>query len=302
MNSVATVPHCVPLCSRNCLSCSVATAQEQGPPPSSIQRADSPLTEGTPPRCAARQPTGGVPSFPAACCPRLQCQRRRFRPRPLASMLHRRSQVSAADFFASMPQPQRPSQLVVSVVSPLRRALFLPLVRPPTRPFPPVLVLHLLPAATRLGTAHALLREIQCPGCPIKPQTFLLLLRLYWRGALYTLVAEVFDQMRHWGFRPQCLGPERRPRHPSQGRPSRNGSVRCAPGRRPITSPTPSCSLIAAGRGTQKRCSRDFNKPLLLSRLFLLAAVRLEPCPSFCSCLLSRLSLVASPPRPCGFV
>ena len=71
--------------------------------------------------------------------------------------------------------------------------------------------------------------------------------------------------------------------------------------RRPITSPTPSCSLIAAGRGTQKRCSRDFNKPLLLSRLFLLAAVRLEPCPSFCSCLLSRLSQVASPPRPCGF-
>ncbi|KAJ1296086.1 hypothetical protein BS78_01G272000 [Paspalum vaginatum] len=168
-----------------------------------------------------------VPSFPPAYCPRLQCQRRRLRTRPLASMLHaarRRRTPSlpaalAAAFFASKPQPQTPPQLptpklVEAVVSRcpsdgLALSFFLWCARRPGYFHPPSSFDHLLPAASRLasrlGTAHALLLELQGLGCPIKPQTFLLLLRLYWRGGLYPTVLDLFDQMSLWGFQPNAF-------------------------------------------------------------------------------------------------
>ncbi|PUZ39901.1 hypothetical protein GQ55_9G380800 [Panicum hallii var. hallii] len=255
---------------------------------SSIQRANSQLPEGTPPhRAAANRRRLSAGNGARSILP---CRRRCLRPRPLASML---PAALAAAFFASKPRPQRPPQLLTPQLIDshgLALSFFLWCARRPGYFHPSSSFDRLLPAtATRLGTAPALLRELQCLGCPIKPQTFLLLLRLYWRGALYTLVAEVFDQMCLWGFRPNAFAWNVVLDILLREGPSRNGSVRCAPGAQ-LTSPTPSCSLIAAGRGTQKCCSRDFNQALLLSRLSLLAAIRLEPCPSFCSCFLSLLS------------
>ncbi|OEL16226.1 putative pentatricopeptide repeat-containing protein [Dichanthelium oligosanthes] len=125
----------------------------------------------------------------------------------------------AAASFASKPQPQRPlqlptPQLVDAVISRcpsdgLALSFFLWCARRPGYFHPSSSFDRLLPAATRfasrLGTAHALLRELQCLGCPIKPQTFLLLVRLYWRGGLYPVVLELFDQIRLWGFHPNVF-------------------------------------------------------------------------------------------------
>nr|XP_034574890.1 uncharacterized protein LOC117838825 [Setaria viridis]TKV94695.1 hypothetical protein SEVIR_9G312366v2 [Setaria viridis] len=172
---------------------------------SSIQRADPPAAGRRSPkehrRVAANRrrwsdATVLVPSFPPASCPRLQCQRRRLRPRPLASMLHAARRWTpplpatlAAAFFSSKPQPQRPRQLLTpqlvdAVVSRcpsdgLALSFFLWCARRPGNFHPPSSFDRLLPAATRiasrLGTAHALLRELQRLGCPIKPRTFHLL-------------------------------------------------------------------------------------------------------------------------------
>ncbi|XP_062200445.1 putative pentatricopeptide repeat-containing protein At1g16830 isoform X2 [Phragmites australis] len=122
----------------------------------------------------------------------------------------------AAFFFASKPQPPPlPSpQLVDAAVSrcpsdALALSFFLWCARRPGYFHPPSSFDRLLPAGTRLAsrlrTAPALLRELQGLGCPVKPQTFLLLLRLYWRGGLYPLVLQLFDQMPLWGFRPNAF-------------------------------------------------------------------------------------------------
>ncbi|KAF8748888.1 hypothetical protein HU200_012815 [Digitaria exilis] len=161
---------------------------------------------------------------------RLQCQRRRLRPLPPACMLHaarRRTPppllpaALAAAFFASKPRPPPPPpsplptpRIVDAAVSrcpsdALALSFFLWCARRPGYFHPPSSFDSLLPAAARLadrlGTAPALLRELQGLGCPIKAQTFLLLLRLYWRGGLYPLVLELFEQMPLWGFQPNAF-------------------------------------------------------------------------------------------------
>uniref|UniRef100_K3ZFK3 Pentacotripeptide-repeat region of PRORP domain-containing protein n=1 Tax=Setaria italica TaxID=4555 RepID=K3ZFK3_SETIT len=135
---------------------------------------------------------------------------RRRPPPPLPAAL-------AAAFFASKPHPPLPPpapQIVDAAVSrcpsdALALSFFLWCARRPGYFHPPSSFDRLLPAAarlaSRLGTAPALLRELQGLGCPIKPQTFLLLLRLYWRGGLYLLVLDLFEQMPLWGFQPNAF-------------------------------------------------------------------------------------------------
>ncbi|XP_062205699.1 putative pentatricopeptide repeat-containing protein At1g16830 [Phragmites australis] len=118
-------------------------------------------------------------------------------------MLHaaRRRTPPLPAFFASKPHP--PLLLVHAAVSrcpsdALALPFFLCCARSPGYFHPPSSFDRLLPAP-------ALLRELKSLGCPIRPQTFLLLLRLYWRGGLYQLVLELFDQMPLWGFRPNAF-------------------------------------------------------------------------------------------------
>uniref|UniRef100_A0ACD5U4A1 Uncharacterized protein n=1 Tax=Avena sativa TaxID=4498 RepID=A0ACD5U4A1_AVESA len=118
----------------------------------------------------------------------------------------------AAAFFAAKPEPQLPPlspRLVDAAVSrcpsdAVALSFFLWCARRPAYFHPPSSFDCVLPAATRLAsrlrTAPALLHELQSLGCPISPHTFLLLLRLYWRGGLYPLVLHLFDQMPTWGF------------------------------------------------------------------------------------------------------
>ncbi|CAM0956020.1 unnamed protein product [Alopecurus aequalis] len=118
----------------------------------------------------------------------------------------------AAAFFAAKPEPQPPllsPRLVDAAVSrcpsdAIALSFFLWCARRPPYFHPPSSFDCVLPAATRLasrlGTAPALLHELQSIGCPIRPHTFLLLLRLYWRGGLYPLVLHLFEQMPLWGF------------------------------------------------------------------------------------------------------
>nr|CAB3465532.1 unnamed protein product [Digitaria exilis] len=146
----------------------------------------------------------------------LHAARRRTPPPPLLPA------ALAAAFFASKPRPPPPPppsplptpRIVDAAVSrcpsdALALSFFLWCARRPGYFHPPSSFDRLLPAAARLadrlGTASALLRELQGLGCPIKAQTFLLLLRLYWRGGLYPLVLELFEQMPLWGFQPNAF-------------------------------------------------------------------------------------------------
>jgi pentatricopeptide repeat protein len=135
----------------------------------------------------------------------------RRRPPPLPAAL-------AVASLASKPHPQPPPlltpQLVDAAVSrcpsdALAVSFFLWFSRRPGYFHPPCSFDRLVPAATRLasrlGTASSLLRELDGLGCPIRPQTFLLLLRLYWRGDLYPLVLQLFEQMTLWGFHPNSF-------------------------------------------------------------------------------------------------
>ncbi|KAL6642619.1 hypothetical protein ACP70R_020800 [Stipagrostis hirtigluma subsp. patula] len=140
----------------------------------------------------------------------LRAARRRAPPLPAAL---------AAAFFSAKPQPPPPPlvptpQLVDAAVArcpsdALALSFFLWCARRPGYFHPPSSFDRLLPAATRLAsrlrTAPALLHELQGLGCPIRPHTFLLLLRLYWRGGQFDLVLELFDQMPLWGFRPNAF-------------------------------------------------------------------------------------------------
>ncbi|KAK3153409.1 hypothetical protein QOZ80_2BG0172110 [Eleusine coracana subsp. coracana] len=133
----------------------------------------------------------------------------RRRPPPLPAALAAASVASKAQ----TPPPLTP-QLVDAAVSrcpsdALAVSFFLWCARRPGYFHPPCSFDRLLPAATRLasrlGTASSLIRELHGLGCPIKPQTFLLLLRLYWRGGLYPLVLQLFEQMPLWGFHPNAF-------------------------------------------------------------------------------------------------
>ncbi|KAG2539047.1 hypothetical protein PVAP13_9NG364514 [Panicum virgatum] len=223
-------------------------------------------------------------------------------------MLPSRAQVGAAAFFAPKPQPQRPPAAANAVACRLRRlplplrrprALFLPLVRPPPRLLPPVLLGPRHPPRHR---ARASPRD-PVPRLPHQAPDFPPARALLARGPLHSRCGGIRSNVS-LGIQSPMPSPGTSSSTSFSGKAisKRIGEMRT---RRPITSPTPSCSLIAAGRGTQKWCSRDFNQALLLSRLFLLAAVRVEAwnhVRAFCSCFLSRLSQVASPPRPCGHV
>ncbi|PWZ55267.1 putative pentatricopeptide repeat-containing protein [Zea mays] len=137
-------------------------------------------------------------------------------------MLHgtrRRTAPLAAAFFASKPQPQPPPQLPTPQIveaavarcpsDGIALSFFLWCARRPGYFHPPSSFDRLLPAASRLasrlGTANKLIRELQALGVHVKPQTFLLLLRLYWRGGLYPIVLDLFYQMRLWGFQPNAF-------------------------------------------------------------------------------------------------
>ncbi|XP_022744907.1 putative pentatricopeptide repeat-containing protein At1g16830 isoform X2 [Durio zibethinus] len=54
-------------------------------------------------------------------------------------------------------------------------------------------------------TLRRIVGELENVGCVIKPQTFLLLLRIYWRGGLYGMVFETFDEMGTFGFTPNTF-------------------------------------------------------------------------------------------------
>ncbi|MBA0600748.1 putative pentatricopeptide repeat-containing protein At1g16830 [Gossypium raimondii] len=54
-------------------------------------------------------------------------------------------------------------------------------------------------------TVRRIVGELENIGCVIKPQTFLLLLRIYWRSALYGMVFETFHEMAAFGFTPNTF-------------------------------------------------------------------------------------------------
>ncbi|KAJ4959260.1 hypothetical protein NE237_026371 [Protea cynaroides] len=57
----------------------------------------------------------------------------------------------------------------------------------------------------RLKSVKALVRELECFGCYTKPQTFLILMRIYWRGGIYKLVLEAFEEMVGYGYSPNIF-------------------------------------------------------------------------------------------------
>ena len=57
----------------------------------------------------------------------------------------------------------------------------------------------------RYETVGGVVRGLESIGCLTKAQTFLLLLRIYWRGGMYHMVFEAFDQMGCYGFSPNTF-------------------------------------------------------------------------------------------------
>ena len=62
---------------------------------------------------------------------------------------------------------------------------------------------------TQLTKKYVIVRrivgELENVGCVIKPQTFFLLLRIYWRCGLYGMIFETFDEMGTFGFTPNIF-------------------------------------------------------------------------------------------------
>ncbi|XVF24291.1 hypothetical protein REPUB_Repub13aG0114900 [Reevesia pubescens] len=54
-------------------------------------------------------------------------------------------------------------------------------------------------------TVKRIIGELENVGCVIKPQIFLLLLRICWRGGLYGMIFETFDEMGTFGFTPNTF-------------------------------------------------------------------------------------------------
>ncbi|KAF3944669.1 hypothetical protein CMV_028892 [Castanea mollissima] len=57
----------------------------------------------------------------------------------------------------------------------------------------------------RYETVGGVVRGLESIGCVTKAQTFLLLLRIYWRGGMYDMVFEAFEQMGYFGFKPNTF-------------------------------------------------------------------------------------------------
>lgn len=68
---------------------------------------------------------------------------------------------------------------------------------------------HMISVVTRLTgrfeTVRGIVGELARVGCVIKAQTFLLFLRIYWRGEMYGMVLEAFDEMGRFGFTPNTF-------------------------------------------------------------------------------------------------
>ncbi|XP_034696859.1 putative pentatricopeptide repeat-containing protein At1g16830 isoform X3 [Vitis riparia] len=64
---------------------------------------------------------------------------------------------------------------------------------------------HMVDVVARLtqksGTIRGVMDELGSIGCVVKAQTFLLLLRICWRGKLYGLVFDVYEEMIAFGLR-----------------------------------------------------------------------------------------------------
>ncbi|TXG46414.1 hypothetical protein EZV62_028087 [Acer yangbiense] len=57
----------------------------------------------------------------------------------------------------------------------------------------------------RCKTVRGVVDELESVGCVRKAQTFLLLLRVYWRGGMYEMVFEAFEEMGRAGFTPNTF-------------------------------------------------------------------------------------------------
>lgn len=55
---------------------------------------------------------------------------------------------------------------------------------------------------SRFGTVKRIVQELEAVGCVTRGQTFLLLMRIYWRGAMYDMVFEAFEEMNNCGYIP----------------------------------------------------------------------------------------------------
>ncbi|XP_042018592.1 putative pentatricopeptide repeat-containing protein At1g16830 isoform X3 [Salvia splendens] len=52
----------------------------------------------------------------------------------------------------------------------------------------------------KYGTVRVIIEELESIGCFTKAQTLLLLMRIYWRGAMYDMVLQAFEVMRGYGY------------------------------------------------------------------------------------------------------
>lgn len=57
----------------------------------------------------------------------------------------------------------------------------------------------------RYETVGGVVRGLESVGCVTKARTFLVLLRIYWRGGMYGMVFEAFEEMRSYGFKPNTF-------------------------------------------------------------------------------------------------
>ncbi|XP_059642382.1 putative pentatricopeptide repeat-containing protein At1g16830 isoform X2 [Cornus florida] len=68
---------------------------------------------------------------------------------------------------------------------------------------------HLVNVVARLAqqftTVKIVINQLESIGCVTKPQTFLLLIRIYWQGGLYDLVFEAFEEMIKYGYTPNTF-------------------------------------------------------------------------------------------------
>lgn len=59
--------------------------------------------------------------------------------------------------------------------------------------------------AERCKTVKEIISELETIGCVTKAKTFLLLLRIYWRGGMHAMVFEAYEQMQSYGFAPNAF-------------------------------------------------------------------------------------------------
>ncbi|KAI7987013.1 putative pentatricopeptide repeat-containing protein [Camellia lanceoleosa] len=59
--------------------------------------------------------------------------------------------------------------------------------------------------ARQLGTVKGLIKQLEGVGCVTKPQTLLLLLRIFWHGGMFNLVFEAFEEMFNHGYTPNTF-------------------------------------------------------------------------------------------------